>query len=475
VLVISVLMLPLGGNVLGFERMTRVDGENDSEHPELAKVARNSIWTRSDEMTVGLVGLVTSGSMRAGTPFTTVYPDFTDAVFYSTNTVQPESTPAVYRDKLHDGFKKGVGVESAWLETKPITVRYRQGVPTEKNKNPSFKELDKPFTPAGGFKLIGTRLDMKPAGADRKGNATIHVFRPTMIRLVGEANGSPEQYFPRILKNADAKLGPDVFRLVDYDNNFSVRTGDFVMEAYFEVPEDFQPRFVEYRRHARAPVTLGESGPQGDLAALKTDEQRRQEREAGRITFGNIASGSAENNRLPFPMALSAVRRSCKVEGVTLVNGRFSGELDKYKHTGGETKIEQIKIPDGKALVQIQYTPKQALTIAGDVFSFVGQLNQYFAVDESAKKYPMVGYYASTKRRGNDYVEFFLNGDPQGDLIDPGYKSMLDFKALTRPEINDSDDTTVILFFFVDAGVEIRRIQNQTGGGGDVNIKTRGG
>lgn len=477
VLVISILMLPLGGNVLGFQRLTRVDGENNPDHPELPMVHRNSLWTRPDEMTVGIVDLVSAGSMRGATPFTSVYPNFTDTVFYTTNTVQPESTPAAYRDSQQDGFKHGIGVDGAWLETKELMVRYRQGVPSEKNPTPSFKQLSKPYKPAPGYELIGTRLKMKAAGADRKGRAAIHLFRPTMIRLVGTDGGTSEQYYPRILKNADPKLGPDIFRLVDFDNNFSVRTGDFEMEAYFEVPEGFKPRFVEYRRHARAAVVLSEGEPKGELTALKTEEQRKEEQRTGRLTFGTVASGSAESNRTPFTMDRDVLRRTCQMEGDKIVNGRFSGELDKFKHhTGGGAKVDEMKVPDGMAMVQVQYTPKQAQTLAGDVFNFVGQVNQYFAVDEEANRYPMVGYYGKTKRRGTEYVEFFLNGDPHGDtLLDPGYKSMLDFKSLTRDEINNSDDTTVIMFFFVKAGVEVRRIQNQTGDGGDITIKTRGG
>ena len=123
-------------------------------------------------------------------------------------------------------------------------------------------------------------------------------------------------------------------------------------------------------------------------------------------------------------------------------------------------------------MVQVVYTPKQAQTLAGEVFNFVGQLNQYYAVTNRGKKYQMVGYYGKVKRRGEDYIELFYNGSPD-DPGNPSYAGMLDFKDLNQAEVNDADDAEVGLIFLVPKGHTVVRVENQTGQGGEVNIPTR--
>src|SRR5262249_20389524 len=104
-LAIAVMMLPLGGRVLMFDRYERTD---EKDNGDAAKFERKSLWTRPDEMTIGLFKLLSGGSLKGDLAFASVYPDFTDNVFFSTNTVQPESSVSPYRDKKGDGFSKGI-------------------------------------------------------------------------------------------------------------------------------------------------------------------------------------------------------------------------------------------------------------------------------------------------------------------------------------------------------------------------------
>ena len=252
VLALGVMMLPLGGRVLSFSRYERVSEARDPDHPELARFERERLWTRCDEFAAGLFELLSAGSLRhSSTAFADVYPDFPDAVFFSTNTVQPESSPSVYRDsKAGDGFTRGLQVEKWWVTDKAVETRYREDVPSERNPDPRY--VRKTFQPAAGKKLIAVRLKLNKSSADHQKHAYTHLFRPTMLRLVGTDGDKPAQYVARILGNVDSELG-DALRLVDYDNNLEVDgNGSPQIDAYFEVDEDFVPRFVEYRRHARA-------------------------------------------------------------------------------------------------------------------------------------------------------------------------------------------------------------------------------
>ena len=186
-LVLGVLMLPLGGNVLGYSAWVRNEyNETDDDHRQLIRFDRKHLWTRSDEFAAGLFNLISGGSMRGTTTFASVYPDFSEAVYFSTNTVQPESSPSPHRKdrgRDQDGFTKGLDVEGWWEEAGPIEGRYQKEMPTRRQPTPDYERVT--FEPAGGKKLIGTRLRLNQFAADRDKRTSLHLFRPTMLRLVG--------------------------------------------------------------------------------------------------------------------------------------------------------------------------------------------------------------------------------------------------------------------------------------------------
>src|SRR5262245_43523435 len=152
-LAIGVAMLPIGGAPMGFERYSRT--EETADNKVSAKFQRNNLWTRTDEMKIGFVNLLSGGSMRGATHLSAVYPDFADAVFYSTNTVQPESTPSPYRDKKSgDGFKEGLKIETWWIQKQPLVEpRYRKGIPTERVRLPPMEGTKEPFKAQAGNEL----------------------------------------------------------------------------------------------------------------------------------------------------------------------------------------------------------------------------------------------------------------------------------------------------------------------------------
>jgi len=456
ILIIGILMLPIGGTKLGFSRYVRVEGGTDAERPYMAQVERQSFWTRSDEFTAGLVSLISSGSMRSKRSFAEVYPDFTDAVFLSTNTVQPESLPSPLRAKKTggDGFTKGLTVEEWWERSDPLDVRYRKDAPTEKNPKPPLSPQS--FKPGPGMKLIGVRMTLGSAAADRQKTSKKHLFRPTQIRLVGQADKHPRQYPARVLNTGDKEIR-GANRLVNFDDNFSLEGGDQEIDAYFEVDQDFVPSFVEYRRHARAELTranLKEDAPLGAIAT-KTDSSKNRQEKTPR--FYN-RQGSGENFKLPFNVKLAALRSGVTIKAKQLVKGRFSGNRTRFESNGNEPETNAFAVPDGSHMLQVRYTPQKAQSIVGDVFNFVGQLNQFSVRDDRGNEHRLVGYYAIVKRGRNQFVELFYNGAPD-DPADPSFRYMLDFKSVNRKEL-DAPDAEVGLLFLIDRGdVRITKLE----------------
>jgi hypothetical protein len=122
-------------------------------------------------------------------------------------------------------------------------------------------------------------------------------------------------------------------------------------------------------------------------------------------------------------------------------------------------------LPEGKRILQVRVRPRDAATLAGEVFNFVGStVNQYYAVDNQGKKYPLAGYYVQVKRGGDDFVELYYSGGVE----DSGSRAMLDLKDVKRSELNSQDDAVLGLVFIVDPQVQIVRIENQARQGQDV-------
>lgn len=468
VLVLGVLALPIGGTVLGFTRYERLEGERDEEHGELTRFARRSLWTRPDDFAVGLFDMLSAGSLSGVTRFRDVYPDFADAVFYANNTVQPESSPAPFRDKKSgDGFKNGLRVQAWWNVQGQLQGRYRKEAPSADNGQPPLTDIK--FEPAPNHKVIAARLLLDRSSADRDKLRAVHHFRTTMIRVVGDENGQPRQYIPRLLQGADTRLGPDVMRIVDPDNNFSLEANsDVVIDAYFEVGEAFTPRFFEYRAHARAaPSGPAAQGPPGALTVASAAGSAANQAQAANLFYGQVLTfGSGVNNEVPFELSIPAIRRAPELEvrNDSIAKGRIHGSLDRYLKQGDEPATKRLNEPEGFRIVQLRYSPKKALTLVGDIFNFVGQLNQYYIVDDRGTKHLLSGYWALVPRGSGLYLELYYAGEKQP----PDYNGMLNFQEIDRQELNE-DATQFCMLFLVPRGVKIVRFENQVGEGQELD------
>ncbi len=472
IMAICLLMLPLGGTVLQFSRFARTS-DNDQTNAFKPEFERHGLWLASDAMTLAVFNAVGGGSLRGSTRFLEVYPDFLDAIWYSTNTVQPEAGVSPRREKRVDGFKDGLAAGDWWVVKPPLEGRYRRTVPSEQERQPAYKVEQ--YKPAPDMQIIGIDLTIGGSAADKSRTSTVHLFRPTQLRLVGKVGDKVVQAVPCALEGADKRL-EGALRLVDLDNNFELTGGtDAPIRAYFEVPTGFAPDFVEYRRHARASLsrTPAETAPTGSIRVKRAGGGDDDDGESsGRRTFGSVLTGnSGSHEQLPIPISLSSLRRASNVKltGDRMSAGRLFGAVSRFAPDRENPPAAGFAVPANHSIVHIRYKPKEARTVVGDVFNYVAKLNQYFAVDDTGERWPMSGYYAVVTRGQDQYIELFLNG-PADDPLDPAFKGMLDFKDLKGSEL-DRDDTEICLMFIVKYGRTILRIENQTNDGGDVKIQ----
>jgi hypothetical protein len=480
VLVLGVLMLPLGPTVMMFTRYERnVDNDRDPDTNRVEFEAHN-LLLQSDRFTVGLFNLLSNGSLRTNTQFETVYPDFTDWVFYTANTVQEESLTAPLRTEERDGFTEGIRVDTWWIQDQPpaknITV-YRPELPTKENIStrrrnvvdmlPNFEYLG--YQIDSGNALLGVRLVLRPASSDiaDKKMAGNHRFRPTMIRIVGDVgtgdDAEPRQFVPQIIGGGDP-VAVDNYRVVDYDANFSLPAGeDIRIDVLFEVPEDFTPRFIEYRRHARAPLTAtdkSEQKPLDQLAAPYRDERGNYVRgRLGSFIDTIIRENSGPITALPITLNRNA-GASATFTGDKLASietGQvLAGYVDDLQGTG-LSGAKDFEVPDDKRMLQFQAETRKLKSLLGQVFNFVGgRTNTYLAVDTSGRQYPLAGYYTLTNRNGRQYLTLFYTPDPAA----VGYQGRLDkLESSTRRELENDENAVLGLIFVLPPGTCINAIR----------------
>lgn len=477
ILIFGFLMLPFGDRVAMYSRYVRSD---DSGPEGRVKFDRVDFWTNSDGFTAGLFSMLSSGSLSGQTEFSSVYPDFAKWVSWTSNTVQEESATVPLRGKDGDGFKDGVRVVTWWEGAKEgiPDSRYRRELATRETPEPAYKKQT--YQPEPGNKLLGMRLELDRSARDSDEPSGTHRFRPTMLRIVGTlgdgASARYQDYPARLLRGADPKI-QNAWRVADIDNNFAFGEGSTAqVDVYFEVPEDFSPSFVEYRRFARTPIASAQraeaepTNPPGTAspAVASGGQGQPQPSASGVLRFADIAntSRSGAYRDLPFTLDAQRVERSpdIQVRGGKIASGRASGSVESWAPERDRPGMREFLIPENQRIIQLTVEARKAGSLAGKVFNFVGATaNQYKVLDNAGNEYPLKGYIITTKRGGQDHFEFFYVGD--NEELASSFRGMLDPQYITKNELRDSDSTQISLIFLVAPGVLITDLQNQTGQG----------
>lgn len=474
-LVLGFMMLPMSNETLIYTGIQRAE-ENEQDQRGYVMFSTNSVWMNPDGFTVGLMNLLSTGSLKGETTLPHVYPDYAEWVRWTRNTVQDESMPAPFRDEDGNGFEDGLDVQNWWREPASVEAMYRDRLPEQRDDREN--KFDETFSgpelyrPEAGQELIGTRLNLKTGSADRtKNKAAVHLFRPTMIRIVGDVRGEPRQAWARILANIDMKTAPvgDQPRVVDPDNNIEITSGTATIDAWFEVPEGFTPRFVEYRRYARdecteqneleapperieraaAPAEDDEADDQPAQPRADRGEERRDNRGLDELT-GRITP-------IPFdPDAPGVQSRG----GELLPDTRITGFLDDLSDDGPDA-VTGFVTPPGMKLVRFGIAGRgrgRGLMEGAQWAS-----TQHQAVGSDGQQYGTVGFYGIASRAGGRYLELYYAGGPETPS-GMSFRGTLEFTELNRVEITRTSDSILVVMFLMPEGVELREVVDQRGG-----------
>jgi len=234
---IALQMMPWSGDVLGFERIYRDENRNER--------FRHLLF-RPDEFTVSMTGYLLDNIFSGSQSYRSMHPDLLRVVAQAQQAVQAESRRVVPPDS--EGAPLFDVIKLMQIEDPKLPyARLRKG---KDNKVETFVTETGVREPNEGDQFIVARCKLRSEAADED---KWHRFTPRQVRIVGQdPMGRPKQYFA-VGYREPGRMQMLGLASPDQPIMFSAR-GEYVFDLIFEVPEDFKPKFVEFKRLARAEV-----------------------------------------------------------------------------------------------------------------------------------------------------------------------------------------------------------------------------
>ncbi len=453
VLAVTIQLLPFdNGAVLGYSRVDVADPA--AEKP--SGMEQTNLWLSPDRFAARLGTMMSAGIFGSDSSLYMAHPDLVQESAW-TNAV-----PASVSRYAPPGSISVVGTEL-------LPVMYRVvPAPDPKNNPPTYESLDP--TAGNEFRLVKVKLSER-AKDERKA----HLFSLRQFRLAGRKPGSaamvemhaigieqeqndPTQHYIRYKKGRTD--------LPVVDNVYSPKGSDTV-EVVFEVPKNFQPTHISYKRGASAPVSFAAAG-EGD-AGRRTEKEKpeaagataaapppaaptapaRGSRETGTGNgrAGNIRGVTTKVGRSFFgdelPVELKDYRGSnIEHRGATLASGSLVAELDKQAE-GKNDPIRKLAVPDDKRLLQLNMSKLQSQSGLGRILSqVVTTIQNYSVMDAAGNRYEVVGKYAIAKVGGTELLELEYFGGAEG-----GAGRMRPFDRIKEADLKG--EYSLVLLFLV--------------------------
>lgn len=490
---LAVQMVPFeNGIILGYSRVTLTDPQNPSESADLE--TQNDLFLKPDRFVVALASVLSHGIFSAKQSLHEHNPDLVETLGWV------GAVPTVLSRYAKPG---SIRVET----TEPLPFVYRLTPANERAETPTTFE---PLQPTGGNEFWMLRVRLTNEARDKTRS---HRFTLRQFRLIGQPQGDDalQQYHAIAIQQEDSsqptnrhirfvKHG-DKF-LPQIDTPFSPRDGGDKVEIVFDVPRGFRASFLEYKRGARATVTLTDNRtkesttsatppapasptpPKPALAASTTANpapaastsspsrggrsSRRGSRakssgqqDSGSKSSGGNVRGVAANpgqskfgDDLPFPLK-SYQQFNADLSGGVFRSGHLQADPNNQS-SGTNQVISKFFVPSEKRLLQLNVGRLQARSGLGGALSFaVTTLQNYFVTDTRGHQYTLAGKYATAKVNGKDLFEVQYYSGPVGSIGGLGKFRRINEKKMKRTDL-------FVLLFLVDPGVRIKTFS--TGG-----------
>ena len=477
-------MIPFNGSVLGYARVTMSPpdqpADGDQEPPK-ADAKEQELLLRQDRFALGLASVLSSGIFSGKQRLGIDTPDVVQAVGWNS---------AVPSEVSHYAPPRSISV----VRTEPIQFVYRY-LPADRraNRPASFE----PLSPQGGYEFHMVRVKLTNEARDLRQS---HVFTIRQFRIVGRAHSDDplEQYHAIAIQQEDetqvtnrhVRLGGRRGNWPVIDKVYQPRDSRVnEVEVVFELPRGFKAEYLEYKRGARAAVTLKEpletseasrrqpgteQTPPPRLASSRSDEpppsssdvpspQRRDRRTRRSATNdlvpdsgrgGNVrgvttqAGKSSFRDTLPMPLRSYRKLKNVEVSGGKLASGHLVGEVN-MQESGTDQPIAGLDVPRDKRLLQLNTARLHAQSGFGRALDFASRtVENYIVEDAAGNRYKVVGKYAIATVNGTRMIEVQYFRDPVGSMGGLG----------PFDKIKDDDlkgDYEFVLLFLVEPAAEI--------------------
>jgi hypothetical protein len=481
---VAIQMLPFESSVLGFDRL-----EVDREGVPTQK----SLLLKPDGFTVGLAGFLSDGRFGGGNPFGEAKPDF-----------------------LMDLYAVRAGPQrEAGLDVPPTCLSVKGYWSTDKmnivKQNAIGFDLKRSFeanepTALNKFLVCRVQLDVSAACPADKGEIR---FRVPQFRVVGPppaAEGQPsaraEIYMAcgmsdlythkeykwseikpdqpdklvRFSPRTDFLLSPSAAKVIQKDSG-----SKYQFDVVFEVPTDFEPWYIEFKRGARAELTKKlemEKSPgsvvsadSGDTkAAEKPTKEEKAEgggkpaKEEKKVEVGaapagktHVADAIKERTGVTseVPVVLNAhdkILLKFLHRGQVIAAGHFYVQVPE-KEVPPALRVKEFEVPGDKRMVQVgaeQNMPENVLATALNYAAKVTSQPKITTTD--GRDYFAVGVYSAAMVGGKMVIEIQYWPDaevPERCLKEPKKLTASVMKAASPAERKFG------YLFLVDPGVEI--------------------
>ena len=475
---ISIEMLPIGSSVFGFERFTTDDEGNVEEH---------SFMLSPDRFTAGLVSMLSNQRFGGENPFFRARPDL--VLELDSGRAGPQTEARVYLPP------KSLVVKNYW-EAPQIDL-VRQSL----DGNTLVRKFETQEPIGVGKKFIVCYVNIDAAAASPEDSPDIR-FRLPQFRIVGPrpnaedrsavpqvylACGMSDIYTHRV--HGPKELGPQQStRLV----RFAPQT-DFILalqqtrpvaklgkrgtadicetwrfDVAFEVPEDFEPWYVEFKRGARAELTTKQKLPEppdwasralgsgGESGRVKRTAPKVGEASGGRTNVAYaIEERTGATNLLPVVLASddSIVARHSSGDRLRGGDGcHFFVDVPE-EEISPDRQVKEFLVPGNKRMIQIGASVLQAESMYGKALSFANRVAAQITIrDSNGQAYFAIGQYAAAQVEGRQVFEIQYYPDagmPERCLKKP---KRVTNRILTR---GGRDKTKFGYLFLVDPGVTI--------------------
>ena len=441
-LAIGIQLLPFDAEIVGYNRLVKVDAatsepipEGQPQTPASVRYESSPLWLSPDGFTVGLVGMLSAHSFSGKVSFADLHPDFLEELQLLRSGLQKESRRAVPADVL--------GVKAVW----PLDDEQLEAA------QPSQRD------PKNHWLCVRAKINSPKEALDSDSS---HRFSPMQVRLVGwdagNRKGDTSQYTPvGLAMNVMEDTPTGDHKVVARDRPLMVpRTaGGHPADLVFEVPKTFQPWFLAYKRGGRVEIPqrlLKAGAPQPKIIQAITQPDSppppvtsgQEELVPGR----QVHSGLSRFDR-KLPVALEpdwlAGGPELDLAGNRYRKGHAVVDWPLFE-AEPSVAVSNFFVPPGMQLFQLSVTRGEARSIFGRALQFTRTtLAQYTVIDEQGRRYFRIGEIRIAKVGTQEKVE--IQYWPQAEMPERCIRS-----PRTIQDNNLTGDYTLIYLFLIPEG-----------------------